>query len=79
MVDQRLRQIFGKAFNINPDSVNSEMNSDSIKEWDSLGHITLILEIEENFGVKFPSEKIIELTAVNKIEEILKSMGKIEN
>lgn len=38
--------------------LNETTNSNDIEEWDSLGHIQLIVAIEKSFGIKFKSEDI---------------------
>jgi len=38
--------------------LNETTNSNDIEEWDSLGHIQLIVAIEKAFGIKFKSEDI---------------------
>ena len=35
--------------------------------WDSLGHMTVILELEREFGVRVPVTRIAELTDVESI------------
>jgi len=42
-----------------------------IDEWDSLGHINLFMAIEEEFGKKFPPDKVIEADSIEKIVNLL--------
>jgi len=55
--------------------VTDELSAGSVDAWDSLGHLKLILRIEENFKVKFKTEQIVEATTVRKIYEQLKEFG----
>jgi acyl carrier protein len=45
-----------------------------LKEWDSLGHINLLLEIEKKFKIKFSMKEISELNSIKKITERLKKI-----
>jgi RimJ/RimL family protein N-acetyltransferase/acyl carrier protein len=48
---------------------NAEM--DSIAEWDSLTHVTVIAALQEFFGVRFPPAQIVKATSVSAIYDIL--------
>ena len=39
--------------------------------WDSLGHMTVILELEREFGVRVPVTRIAELTDVASIARVV--------
>ncbi|MND08480.1 hypothetical protein D3C83_311020 [compost metagenome] len=39
----------------------------TIPQWDSMGHMTLILALEQEFGVAFESYQIADLTSVPAI------------
>ena len=44
-----------------------EVIRDEILEWDSIGHLTLIVEIEDKFHVRFTKEEIQNLDTILKI------------
>jgi len=70
-----LREVFRKALEI---AENSEIDSlvyGSIPEWDSLGHMALVSEIEASFGVEFSTEEVIDLSSFEVASKILKSKG----
>lgn len=47
-----------------------------LKEWDSLGHINLLLEIEKKFKIKFSMKEISELKNMKKIVATLNKIEK---
>ena len=49
----RLFKIAADVFKVQLSSISIETNSNNIKNWDSLGMINLITEIEETFSIKF--------------------------
>ena len=53
------------------DFKNLELNS--IPEWDSIGNLSLLMNIESNFGIRFSSD---ELSEIKSIKEILKLLNK---
>ncbi len=69
----RLVKIVAEHFSIDPQvlTMASGPAKGDIASWDSFSHITLILEIEKQFQVKFKAEEIPQLTSVGKINEAL--------
>jgi acyl carrier protein len=53
------------------DAVSPTDGMKTIKSWDSLRHLNLILALEEHFGVTFEPEEIPELTSVEKLSEAI--------
>lgn len=52
--------------------INLELNS--IPQWDSMGNLNLLMNIESNFGIRFSSD---ELSETKSIKEILKILNKL--
>lgn len=57
-----LKQVFP-----NQQHFTLEQTRDDIEEWDSIGHLNLIVEIEDQFNVKFSSEEIQKMDSIAKI------------
>ena len=51
------------------DFKNLELNS--IPEWDSIGNLSLLMNIESNFGIRFSSDELSELKSIKEILKIL--------
>lgn len=49
-----------------------------IPEWDSVGHMTLVAEIEEVFDIMMDTEDIIDFSSYDKGIEILKGHYNVE-
>ena len=55
-----------------------EENIDNLKigdfeEWDSIGSVNLILEIEKKYKIKFTTINFLEATSIKKIKNIISS------
>lgn len=48
-----------------------DVKQEDIENWDSLRHLTLVVELEEFFSVSFEPEDISEMNSLEKIEVIL--------
>jgi acyl carrier protein len=60
---------------ISPDLVTENLSYNTISEWDSVGHMALIAELENTFDVMFETDDILGLSSVAKAAEILKRLG----
>ncbi len=72
---QKYNTLFQKVFNLKDSISLDELEYQSIKEWDSVGHMALISELEEEFGIFMDTEDIIEFSSFTKGKEILMKYG----
>ncbi len=71
-MDKRLEEVIRKVFPIDADTIDEEWTSDDIPEWDSVGHLDLIMEIERTFNIKIEIEEMFEVEKLGDITTILK-------
>lgn len=69
--NQKLRQSFALALDIEIEKVNDELTYQSILEWDSITHMILISQLEETFNVSIDTDDVIDLSSVAKARDIL--------
>jgi acyl carrier protein len=67
----RVQGVVADLFSIPIAQVALETSSDTIKSWDSLQHLNLMLALEQEFGVQFSPEEIETLTSVQSIIQLL--------
>ena len=72
---EKLRSCFSRALGINQDRVTDELTYNTIKEWDSVGHMALVVELEGEFDVMFDTDDILGMSSVAKAREILTRYG----
>jgi acyl carrier protein len=66
-VRSTLNGVFHRVFE-NPDiEISDEMTAQDVPEWDSLAHISLIVEIEEEFAIKLNIDDIAGLKNVGEM------------
>jgi acyl carrier protein len=71
-LDKRLEKVIRSVFPIDGDTVDAGWTSDDIPDWDSVGHLNLIMEVEKEFNVKFEVEDMFEIENLGDITRILK-------
>lgn len=71
----KLFESFAAALNIPVESVTEELAYQSIPEWDSISHMVLISQLEEDFGVSIATDDVIDMSSVARAIEILGKQG----
>lgn len=67
-----LKKIFIDSLSIQKKDFSENLKYNSIPQWDSIGHMTLIAAIEEKFNVTIDTDDIVEFSSFKKGLEILK-------
>ena len=67
--------IVGEVFNLDPGNVTDLSSKETLEEWDSMGHLSLITNLEEHYKVSLSIADAMEMTSVQKIKAILKDYG----
>jgi acyl carrier protein len=63
---------FFTAFKLSEAQLGEKLEYQSIPEWDSVGHMSLIAELEDAFDIMMDTEDIIVLSSYEKGKEILR-------
>lgn len=73
--ESKLKQVLADVFGVDPVTVGEESSVDSIAAWDSLNHLNLVLALEEQFGVSFSEEQIVEMMNYPLVKAVLEEAG----
>jgi hypothetical protein len=69
----RVAQAVARALRIPATTGGPLLRMGSTPGWDSLGHMTVVLEIEREFGIRVPTARIADLTDVDAIVRAVSS------
>ena len=67
--------IIAKVFNLDPADVTGGASQDTIPEWDSMGHLSLVTSLEDHFKVSIAISDAMKMTSVANIKNVLKDYG----
>lgn len=70
-----LIQIFADALAIAPELVTDDLTYQSIPQWDSVAHMTLIASLEDENEIMLDTDDIIDMSSVLKARQILAKYG----
>jgi len=73
--DDRLSQTVAEVLGVTPDELSEESSPDTVSSWDSLGHLNLVIALEEEFGIRLSADDVLAMRSVRLIRHILHQSG----
>jgi acyl carrier protein len=67
----KLREVFATALDIPIELVVDELKYNEIPEWDSVAHMALVAEIDDQFDIMLDTDDVLDLSSFAKAKEIL--------
>ena len=65
-------EIFTKSLSIDKKKFKETIKYNDIPEWDSIGHMTLMSDLEEGFKISIDTDDVIDFSSFKKGIQILK-------
>jgi len=72
---EKLRDCFSRSLGIPRERITDDLAYNSLKEWDSVAHMALVVELETEFDVMFDTDDILGMSTVARAREILTGLG----
>ena len=70
-LQSRVQEVFRQTFEDPALTISEQTKAADISSWDSLAHISLILALEEEFGIEFSSEEVTSMARVGDLFAVL--------
>ena len=68
---EQVRQIIADTLFMSLEEIGEDASQESVRNWDSLQQLNLVLALEQTFNVRFKPEEFAAMTSVEKILEQL--------
>tara|TARA_B100000700_G_C14406557_1_gene561625 strand:- start:185 stop:421 length:237 start_codon:yes stop_codon:yes gene_type:complete len=68
---EKYDKVFMDTFSIEKETLK-DLKYNKIEKWDSIGHMSLISDLEDSFKITFETDDIIDFSSYKKGKEILK-------
>lgn len=72
---QRYDSVFMNALELKPRDLSANLTYNSVKSWDSVGHMSMMAALENEFDIMMDTEDIIDFSSYLKGIEILGKYG----
>jgi len=60
-METKIKNVMSSIFDVELDQINDTTTQGDLEHWDSLGHMNLVVALEEEFELVFDEEEIIEM------------------
>ena len=60
-MENKIKNVISSVFDVNINEISDDTNPDSLDNWDSIGHMNLIVALEEEFNILFDEDEITEM------------------
>ena len=67
---EKLAKVFADTFGIS-EAETKGLQYQGLEQWDSVGHMTLVAAIEDDFDIQLDTDDIIDMSSFEKAQEIL--------
>lgn len=67
MLTTRVQQALSAALRVSPEQIPPELAFGDLPQWDSMGHMEVMMALEEHFGVEINADTIARLTSIPAI------------
>jgi acyl carrier protein len=72
---ETVRELVALTFGVEPETVTRDTTREDFPSWDSLGHLNLMLGLEDTFQITLTVDEIQRLSSVAAIVDYLQSVG----
>ena len=73
--EQKLIKVFSDALDLDKSIIEDKLEYNTIPEWDSIGHMTLIAAIDDSFDIMLETDDIIDMSTFAKAKKIISKHG----
>lgn len=70
-ITQEVQSLLAEAIQVPLELVTDDLTFGDLPQWDSLGHMEILVHLEEKFGVEVNAETIARLTSIPEIVRYL--------
>lgn len=70
-LDGAIREVLAATFGLDAAQIPATASSQNVADWDSLGHIGLVVALEQRFAVVIDAQHIASMQSFARIREVL--------
>lgn len=66
-INQRVYKVVSQIMGVPIEDINDDSSPDTLENWDSLNYMNLVMALEQEFGIQFNDQAIVEMLNVGLI------------
>ena len=71
----KINDVFRNVFDDDELTVTRQTTASDVEGWDSVMHVTLLINVEKAFGVKFSSSAVAGMKTVGDLVDLIEAQG----
>lgn len=75
LLTEKIQAVLAEALQVPPDIVTPDLALGDLPQWDSMGHMEVMMFLEQHFGVEINNDTIADLTSVPAIRRYIEENG----
>lgn len=75
-LDKKIKDVMANVFQTSAKNISNKSSKDTLKKWDSLKHLQLVMALEEELGIKFTDKQTTEMLNFELIKKIIQEKEK---
>ena len=72
-MNERLKNIMANVFGVEVEEINEMTSVDNCEQWDSFQHMSLLVAIEEEFGLNLDDDEVLRMKDFASIIDVLET------
>jgi len=73
MISEKLKSVILKELKLDEFDIRDDTTADQVPGWDSLSHLSIIIAIERNYGIRFKGYEILKCKNVGDLQRLIDS------
>lgn len=71
-MDERLKGVVIRSLRITAEEFRDDLAAGDVPQWDSLGHLNLLMAVEKEFGISFDVADAIDIESLADLEDMVR-------
>ena len=71
-MNEKVLDIMSKTFNIDISMLSEKTSKKDLSQWDSMSHLNLIIDLENEFKITFENDEIISIVDFSSLIKVIK-------
>lgn len=71
MIELRVQAVFRKVFDLPNLEIKRDFTAADVEGWDSVGNISLIVELEKEFNIRFSAGEVLGLRNIGQLLDVV--------
>lgn len=75
LLTEKIQAVLVEALQVPSEAVTADLALGDLPQWDSMGHMEVMMSLEQHFGIEINNDTIADLTSVAAIRQYIEENG----